>query len=138
MDIIGADFFNVMTMMEERLGAHPIPIQIPIGSEDKFKGIVDLIHQKAYIYSDDLGTDVREVEIPDELKQEAQKFREKLIEVVADIDEEIMIKALKVKSSPGTKSKKAIRKGCVEVKITPFSAAHHIKTKVYNCFSMQL
>ncbi len=129
MDIIGADFFNVMTMMEERLGAHPIPIQIPIGSEDKFKGIVDLIHQKAYIYSDDLGTDVREVEIPDELKQEAQKFREKLIEVVADIDEEIMIKYLEGEIISEDEIKKAIRKGCVEVKITPVLCGSSYKNK---------
>jgi elongation factor G len=129
MDIIGADFFNVMAMMKERLGAHPVPIQIPIGSEDKFNGIVDLIHQKAYIYSDDLGTDVREAEIPDELKQEAQKFREKLIEVVADIDEEIMMKYLEGEVVSEDEIKRAIRKGCVEVKITPVLCGSSYKNK---------
>jgi elongation factor G len=129
MDIVGADFFNVINMMKARLGAHPVPIQLPIGSEDRFKGIVDLIHQKAYIYSNDLGTDISETEIPDDLKQEVEKSREQLIEVVADIDEDIMMKYLEGQELTENEVKSAIRKGCVEAKITPVLCGSSYKNK---------
>lgn len=129
MDIVGANFDNVISMMKERLGANPVPIQIPIGSEGNFKGIVDLVHQKAYIYTNDLGTEVREEEIPEELRDEAQQHREKMLEALSDFDEEIMIKYLEGEEIPEKDIRKAIRKGCVEVKITPVLCGSSYRNK---------
>jgi len=129
MDIVGANFDNVISMMKERLGANPVPIQIPIGSEGNFKGIVDLVHQKAYIYTNDLGTEVREEEIPEELRDETQQHREKMLEALSDIDEEIMIKYLEGEEIPEKDIRKAIRKGCVEVKITPVLCGSSYRNK---------
>jgi elongation factor G len=94
MDIIGADFFNVMKMIKERLGANPVAIQIPIGKEDTFRGIVDLIKMEAIIYEDDLGTVMDETEIPEDLKDLAEEYREKLLEAVSEQDETILEKYL--------------------------------------------
>lgn len=129
MDIIGADFDNVISMMKERLGANPVPIQIPIGSEADFKGIVDLVHQKAYIYTNDMGTEVQEVEIPEELKAKAQEHREKMLEALSDIDEEIMMKYLEGEEIPEEDIRRAIRKGCVDVSITPVLCGSSYKNK---------
>ena len=129
MDIIGADFDNVISMMKERLGANPVPIQIPIGSEADFKGILDLVHQKAYIYTNDMGTEVQEVEIPEELKAQAQEHREKMLEALSDIDEEIMMKYLEGEEIPEEDIRRAIRKGCVDVSITPVLCGSSYKNK---------
>lgn len=129
MDIVGADFDNVISMMKERLGANPVPIQIPIGSEATFKGIVDLVHQKAYIYNNDLGTDISEEDIPEDLMDEAQKYREKMLEALADIDEEIMMKYLEGEEISEEEIRRAIRKGCVEVKITPVLCGSSYRNK---------
>ena len=90
MDITGADFFNVVHMMEERLGAKPVPIQLPIGSEADFTGIIDLVRMKAEVYYDDMGVDVREEEIPANLRDQAAEYRARLIEAVADEDEALL------------------------------------------------
>ncbi|NLZ52651.1 MAG: elongation factor G [Thermoanaerobacteraceae bacterium] len=129
MDIVGANFDNVVSMMQERLGANPVSIQIPIGSEADFKGIVDLVHQKAYIYTNDMGTEVREEEIPEDLKDEAQRHREKMLEALSDIDEEIMLKYLEGEEIPEEDIRRAIRKGCVEVKITPVLCGSSYRNK---------
>lgn len=129
MDIMGADFYNVVSMIKERLGAHPVPVQLPIGAEDTFKGIIDLIKQKAYIYNNDLGTDIVETEIPDDMKEKAQEYREKLLEVVSDVDEEIMMKYLEGEEISEEEIRKAIRKACVEVKITPVLCGSSYRNK---------
>jgi len=129
MDIIGADFENVITMMKERLGANPVPIQMPIGSEADFKGVVDLVHQKAYIYLNDVGTEVREEEIPEELKDKAQEQRERMLEALSDIDEEIMMKYLEGEEISEEEIRRVLRKGCIEVKITPVLCGSSYKNK---------
>ncbi len=92
MDINGADFFNVVDMMKERLGANPLPIELPIGKEDTFKGIIDLIKMEAEVYYDDLGKDFRKEEIPDDMKDIAQEYHDKVVEAAAEADEELMEK----------------------------------------------
>lgn len=129
MDIVGANFDNVISMMKERLGANPVPIQIPIGSEANFKGIVDLVHQKAYLYTNDIGTEISEEEIPEDLRDEAQQHREKMLEALSDIDEEIMMKYLEGEEIPEEDIRRAIRKGCVEVKITPVLCGSSYRNK---------
>jgi elongation factor G len=129
MDIIGADFYNVIEMMKDRLGANPVPIQIPIGSEDTFKGIVDLIHQKAYIYTNDMGTEIQETEIPEELREKAGEYREKMLEALSDVDEEIMVKYLEGEEIPPEEIMKAIRKGCIDVKLTPVLCGSSYRNK---------
>lgn len=94
MDIMGADFFHVISMMKDRLKCNAVPIQIPIGAEDTFKGIVDLVEMKAYVYYDDLGRDIREEEIPGELKEQAERCRFELVEHVAEQDEALLGKYL--------------------------------------------
>ena len=86
MDIMGADFYRVVDMMHERLRANAVPIQLPIGAEDKFKGIVDLVKMKAYIFTNDLGTDIQETDIPDDMKEKAEEYRAALLEHVAETD----------------------------------------------------
>ena len=92
MDSTGADFFNVMHMMQERLNANPVAIQLPIGVEDTFCGVVDLVKMDAIIYEDDLGKVSDEVAIPDELQAQAEEYREKLLEAVAETDDKLMAK----------------------------------------------
>jgi len=94
MDTMGADFFRCVQMLHDRLHANGVPIQLPIGQEDTFKGIVDLIDMKADVYYDDMGNDVRVEEIPDDMKEQAQEYHDKLIEAVAETDEELMMKYL--------------------------------------------
>ena len=129
MDIIGANFENVISMMRERLGTNPVPVQIPIGSEASFTGIVDLVHQKAYIYTNDVGTEIREEEIPEELRDEAEQYREQMLEALSDVDEEIMMKYLEGEEISTEEIQKAIRKGCVEVKITPVLCGSSYRNK---------
>ena len=91
MDITGADFYRVVNMMRERLGANAVPIQLPIGKENTFRGIIDLITMKAEVYYDDLGKDVREEEIPADMLEEAQKWHDEMIEKVAEQDDELIL-----------------------------------------------
>ena len=97
MDIMGADFFNVIKMMRERLSTNPVPIQLPIGAEETFEGIVDLINMNARIYKDDLGKDIEIEEIPADMAALAAEYREKLLEAVADFDDTLLEKFLPVK-----------------------------------------
>ena len=92
MDIVGADFFNVIDMMRQRLGANPVPIQLPIGAENTFRGLVDLVRMKAEIYYNDDGTDIREEDIPADMQEKAEEYRNNLIEAVIDQDEDLMEK----------------------------------------------
>ena len=110
MDIMGADFYNVLTMVKERFKCNAVPIQLPIGSEDTFKGIVDLINMDAEIYYDDLGNDIRREEIPEDMKDLAQEYREKLVEAVAEQDEALMDKYFEGEELTIDEIKKVIRK----------------------------
>src|SRR5690606_26145666 len=92
MDIVGADFFRAIDMIKDRLKANPVPVQLPIGKEDYFTGIVDLINMNARMYKDDLGQEVEITEIPDDMIDLANECREKLIEAVAECDEDLMMK----------------------------------------------
>ena len=119
MDIMGADFYNVIRMMEDRLKCNPVPIQLPIGSEDTFKGIVDLVEMKADVYYDDLGKDMRIEEIPEDMKDLAEEYRTKMLEAIADYDEEIMMLYLEGEEIPTDMIKKALRAATLAVKIIP-------------------
>ncbi|MBQ7242474.1 MAG: elongation factor G, partial [Firmicutes bacterium] len=119
MDIMGADFFNVVQMMIDRLGTNPVPVELPIGAEGDFKGVIDLMNMKAYIYEDDLGQNISEEEIPDELKAQAEEYRESMVESIAETDEELMEKYLEGEEIPIEDLKAALRKACIACEIVP-------------------
>ncbi|MBS3886672.1 MAG: elongation factor G [Dethiobacter sp.] len=129
MDITGADFFHVLESMKQRLNVSPVPIQLPIGGEDNFKGIVDLIRMKAVIYLDDLGTRSDESEIPAEMQELAQKYRENLLEVAADFDEELMMRYLDGQEIGEEEIRAALRKGTCAVEIVPVICGSSYKNK---------
>jgi elongation factor G len=129
MDIMGANFFNVIEMMKERLGANPVAIQVPIGKEDTFRGIVDLLTMKAIIYVDDLGKVSQETEIPDEVKDIAEEYRIKLLEAVAETDEEIMMKYLEGEEITVEELKAAIRKATINMQMTPVLCGSSYRNK---------
>ena len=129
MDITGADFFNVMKMMQERLQANPVAIQLPIGSEDTFSGIVDLIKMEAIIYEDDLGKVADEVAIPDDMKDLADEYREKLLEAVAEEDDDLMEKYLGGEEISEDEIKKAIRKATIACKMTPVTCGSSYRNR---------
>lgn len=129
MDRTGANFFNGVDMIKNRLGSNPVPLQIPIGSEENFKGIVDLIENKAIIYTDDLGKTSSSSEIPDDLKEKAAEYREKLIEAAAENDEELMMKYLDGEELTVEEIKKGIRKGTLAVSIIPVVCGSSFKNK---------
>ncbi|HHV64521.1 MAG TPA: elongation factor G [Peptococcaceae bacterium] len=129
MDRVGADFFRGVSMIAGRLGANPLPIQLPIGAEEKFKGIVDLVTMKAIIYTDDLGTASDITDIPEELLTQAQEYREKLLEAVAEIDEDLMMKYLEGEEITEQEIKAAIRKGTITLKFIPVLCGSSFKNK---------
>ena len=119
MDIMGADFFNVLRMIHERLRCNAVPIQLPIGAEDTFRGIIDLIDMKADVYYDDMGKDLRVEEIPADMLDQAQEYRDALIEAVAETDEELMMKYLDGEELTKEEIKKALRAATIENTIVP-------------------
>ena len=129
MDIVGADFFNVIDMIRERLKANPIAIQLPIGKEDNFKGVVDLVNMNARIYNDDLGEDIEVVDIPEDMKELAQEHREKLIEVISEFDEELMMKYLEGEELTTEEVERGIRTATLKVEITPVLCGSSYKNK---------
>ena len=129
MDTVGADFYKSCQSIEDRLGANPVPIQLPIGAEDNFQGIVDLVNMNARIYKDDLGQDLEITEIPEELKEQAQEYRDKLIEALADHDENIMMKYLEGEELTVDEVKAAIRSATIAVEITPALCGTAYKNK---------
>ncbi|OAA85529.1 elongation factor G [Clostridium ljungdahlii] len=129
MDSVGADFYMCINTLRERLHCNAVPIQIPIGTEDKFKGIVDLIKNEAIIYEDDLGTVMDEVKIPDELADKAEEYRTALIEAVADVDEDLMMKYLDGAEITQEEIVAAMRKGVIENKIVPVLCGSSYKNK---------
>lgn len=129
MDIMGADFFRVVEMMKDRLKTNAVPIQIPIGKEDTFVGIIDLVTMKAEIYKDDMGKEIEETEIPEDLKDICKEYRDKMIEAASDNDEELMMKYLEGEEISEEEIKAAIRKGTLAVKMTPVLCGSSYKNK---------
>ena len=129
MDIMGADFYHVLDMVHDRLKCNAVPIQLPIGSEENFVGIVDLVDMNARIYYDDLGKDMRTEEIPESMADLAAEYRDKLLEAVSDFDEEIMEAYLEGEDVPADKIRAAIRKATVAVKMVPVTCGTSYKNK---------
>ena len=129
MDTMGADFFRCVQMMHDRLHANGVPIQLPVGQEDTFRGIIDLIDMKADIYYDDMGNDVRVEEIPEDLKEQAQEYHDKLIEAVAETDEELMMKYLDGEELTKEEIKKALRKATISNEIVPVVCGSSYKNR---------
>ena len=119
MDILGANFYNVVEMMKDRLGSNAVPVQLPIGKEDTFQGIIDLVKMDAIIYEDDLGTVMDETEIPADMQEIAAEWREKLVEAVAETDEELMMKYLEGEEFTEEEIKAAIRKATIACEMNP-------------------
>ena len=119
MDILGADFYNVVKMMKDRLQCNAVPIQLPIGKEDDFKGLIDLVEMKAYVYYDNLGKDIREEEIPADMLADAEAYRAELVEHVAETDEELMMKYLEGEELTIEEIKKGIRTATINVTMIP-------------------
>ena len=129
MDITGADFFNVMDMMRERLNANPVAIQLPIGAEDEFKGIIDLVKMDAIVYEDDLGKVTDEVEIPAEYKEQAEEYHDKLLEACAEVDDELMEKYLGGEEVTEEEIRRAIRKATIACEMTPVTCGTSYRNK---------
>ena len=129
MDITGADFYRVVGMMKDRLGANPVPIQLPIGKEDSFRGIVDLMTMEATVYYDDLGKDMRIEPIPADMQEMAEEYREKMIESAAEADEELMMKYLEGEDITNEEIKAAIRKATIENLMVPVVCGTSFRNK---------
>ena len=129
MDITGADFFNVLKMMHDRLKCRAVPIQLPIGAEADFTGVIDLIRMKANVFYDELGKDVREEEIPADLRDLAEEYREKLLDVVSEEDDEIMELYLSGEEIPEELIHRAIRKGTIAVRFVPVTCGTSYRNK---------
>ena len=129
MDTVGADFYKACDSIRERLSANPIPVQLPIGAEDEFVGIVDLVNMNARIYNDDLGEDIEVVDIPEDMQELANEYREKLIEELADHDEDIMMKYLEGEEIETEEIIKAIRNATIAVEMIPALCGSAYKNK---------
>ena len=129
MDIMGADFYRVLDMVHERLKCNAVPIQLPIGKEETFKGIVDLVDMNARVFYDDLGKDMRTEEIPEDMRELAAEYRDKLLDAVSEFDDEIADLYLMGEEVPADKIRAAIRKGTVAVKMVPVVCGTSYKNK---------
>ena len=129
MDATGADFLRCVNTVRDRLKANAVPIQLPIGSEDTFKGMIDLIKNVAIMYYDDLGVDMREEEIPDDLKDMAEEYRGTMIEAIAETDEELMMKYLEGEEITEEELHKALRKATIANEIYPCLCGSSYKNK---------
>ncbi|TYZ23050.1 elongation factor G [Selenomonas ruminis] len=129
MDITGANFFNVINMMHERLQANAVAIQLPIGAEDTFEGIIDLVKMEAIVYEDDLGKVADEIAIPDEMKDQADEYREKLLEALSELDDEFMEKYLGGEEISEEEIKKVIRKGTLSGELVPVTCGTSYRNK---------
>ena len=129
MDIMGADFYNVMNMIYDRLKCNAVPIQLPIGAEADFRGIVDLVEMQADVYYDDLGQDMRVEEIPADMLELAQEYRTKLIDALADLDDEIMELALEEQEIPTAKIREVLRRGTIDNALVPVVCGTSYKNK---------
>ena len=129
MDIMGADFYRVVQMMKDRLKCNAVPIQLPIGSEDTFKGIIDLVEMKAYVYYDDLGKDIRCEEIPEDMKELAEKYHTEMVEHVAEQDDALMDKYLSGEEISVNEIKDCIRKSTIANHMVPVTCGTSYKNK---------
>ena len=129
MDIMGANFYRVVDMMKDRLKCNAVPIQLPIGAEDDFQGIIDLVEMKAYIYTNDLGTDIKVEDIPEDMKEIAQKYHDDMVEHVAEQDEELMMKYLDGKELTQEEIKACIRKSTIANHMVPVTCGTSYKNK---------
>jgi elongation factor G len=131
MDRVGADYYRSLDMVRSRLGAHPVAIQIPVGAEDKFVGLVDLIEMKAYLWSDDetLGKEFQTVDIPADLRDQAREYREKLIEGLAEVDDHLMEKYVGGQEITTEEIRSAVRKGAIAMKLFPVLCGASFKNK---------
>ncbi len=129
MDIMGADFYNVVDMMKTRLKCNAVPIQLPIGSEETFKGLIDLVENKAFVYYDDLGKDIREEEIPEDMKEKAEEYRINMMESIAETSEELMEKYLEEGELSIPEIKKALRAATIANDIVPVLCGTSYKNK---------
>ncbi len=129
MDIMGANFYHVLDMMKDRLKCNAVPIQLPIGAESDFKGVIDLLKMKAYVFYDELGKDMREEEIPEDMQDLADEYHEKLLESVSEEDDEIMELYLAGEEIPIDKIKAAIRKATIGVRMIPVTCGSSYKNK---------
>ncbi len=129
MDITGADFYACVDQMKERLGCHPVPIQLPIGAEDNFQGIVDLIKMRAFVHKDDLGKVIEEQDIPEDMKADAEKYRSEMIEAAAEQDDDLMMKYLEGEELTEEEIKKGLRKGTIANTLVPVTCGSSYKNK---------
>ena len=129
MDIMGADFYRVVDMMKERLGANAVPVQLPIGSEDTYKGMIDLINMQAVVYEDDLGKTSEMAEIPEELKEQAELYHQNLLDAVAEGDDELMMKYLEGEELTKEEIMQGIRLATIACKMTPVFCGSSYRNK---------
>ncbi|PTQ51252.1 MAG: Translation elongation factor G [Brockia lithotrophica] len=129
MDIVGADFFAVVEEIRKRLGAHPVPIQVPIGAESEFRGLIDLVTMQAYFYLDDLGTRTEAQSIPEEYREVAERWRTHLLEAAAELDDALMEKYLEGEEITPEEIRRALRRGTLDFKIVPVLAGSSYRNK---------
>jgi len=129
MDVVGADFYGCVQQIIDRLGKNPVCIQLPIGKEDEFKGLIDLVEMKAYIYNDEKGIDISVTDIPDDMKDLAQEWRTKMVEQLCDLDEDLMLEYLDGKEPSVEEMKRVLRKGCCEGTAIPVTCGTAYRNK---------
>src|SRR3989442_12710308 len=132
MDRIGADYYRCLDMLRQRLGAHPVPVQIPIGREDEYIGLIDLINEKALVWDENdetLGKEYRQVAIPADLRDQVKEYREKMIEGLAEVDEHLMEKYVHGEAITAGELKKAVRKGTIAMTLFPVLCGASFKNK---------
>lgn len=129
MDVTGADFFRSVKTIEDKLHGNPVPIQIPMGAEESFIGMIDLVTMEAEIYKDDMGTEIEITEVPEEYKAQAEEWRENMIEKVSEFDEDLMMAYLEGEEVTQEAIKRAIRKGTLDVAMTPVTCGSSYKNK---------
>ena len=129
MDTTGADFYSCVEQMKHRLHANAIPVQLPIGAEDQFKGVIDLVKMRAFVHKDDLGKDIEEMDIPDDMKEKAEKYRSEMVEASAEQDEELMMKYLDGGELTADEIRKGLRIGTLACKLTPVCCGSSYKNK---------
>ena len=129
MDVVGADFYGCVQQIIDRLGKNPVCIQLPIGKEDEFKGLIDLMEMKAYIYNDEKGIDISVTDIPDDMKDLAEEWRTKMVEQLCDLDEDLMLEYLDGKEPSVEDMKRVLRKGCCEGTAIPVTCGTAYRNK---------
>ncbi len=129
MDIIGADFFNCVAQIRDRLKSNPVPIQLPIGAEDNFAGVIDVVEKRAIVYTDDLGTTSETRDIPEEYREQTETYRMQIIETCAEVDEEIMMKYLEGEDVTVEEIKRALRQGTITSKLVPVLCGSSYRNK---------